>query len=101
MQENNECMPKMREKGEQEENYQITGIEKCEWKFNKPLGGESQGLMRQMNVAWRRISGSPLLLAGIDRKVSTSKPQYERSFSIPNCDPAIQECFAFCHCATC
>lgn len=83
MQEDKECMREMREKGEHEENNQKIGIESCEWKFNKPAGADTHGLMQQMNVAWRRISGSPLLPAAYDR-VSISRLLYEGGLSITN-----------------
>lgn len=84
MQEDAECMAEMREKGEREENNQKIGIEACEWKFNNPVGADTQGLMQQMNVAWHRISGSPLLPAGFDRKVSISKPLYKGHLTMIN-----------------
>lgn len=82
MQEDTQCMAERREKGEHEENNQKIEIEACEWKFNSPAGADTEGLMKQMNVAWHRISGSPLLPAGFDRKVSISKPQPERGLII-------------------
>lgn len=73
MREETKCMPEMRGMGEHEENNEEIGIlEACEWEFNSPIGADTQGLMQQMDVAWHRISGSPLLPASFDRKVSIS-----------------------------
>lgn len=82
MQEDTDCMTKMREKREHEANNKKIGVEACEWKFDIPIDDDTHGLMQQMNVAWRRISGSPLLPAGFDRKVSISKPLYKGDFTI-------------------
>ena len=73
IQEDTKWRAEMREKGENEENNQKVRVETFEHKFKNPDADNSQGLMEQMSVAWHRISGSPLLPACSERKVSISK----------------------------
>ncbi|XP_063865202.1 polyamine-transporting ATPase 13A3-like isoform X3 [Scylla paramamosain] len=68
MQEDTEWRADMREKGGYEENNQKVRVETFEHKFKNPDADNNQSLMQQMSVAWRHISGSPLLPACSERK---------------------------------
>ncbi|MPC19642.1 putative cation-transporting ATPase 13A3 [Portunus trituberculatus] len=70
MQEDTEWRAEMREEGGYEENNQKVRIETFEHKFKNPDADNYQSLMQQMSVAWHRISGSPLLPACSERKVT-------------------------------
>lgn len=76
LQEDTEWRAEMREKGGYEENNQKMRVETFEQKFKTPDADGTRDLMQQMNTAWHRISGSPLLPACSDRKVSMSTPLY-------------------------
>ena len=70
MQEETVWREKMREKGGYEENNPKMRVQALEQKHKNPDADGTRDLMQQMNVAWHRISGSPLLPACSDRKVS-------------------------------
>lgn len=85
MQEDTEWRAEMREKGGYEEHNQKGRVETFEHKFKNPDADSNQGLMQEMGVAWRRISGSPFLPACSQRKVSTRKQCTKWGSSRPMC----------------